>query len=177
LAFTKKEKEALMEQYHQWVSSSQAVYVLSYSGMNMKEIDALRAKARETGSEVHVVKNTLMNRVLKEKQLPGEEFFDGPSIVGFAFSEAPALAKVLSDATKGDVFKLKGGLLGTQRIDAAQIKNLAELPPLPIMRAQLLGVLNAPASKLVRTIAEPARGLAAVVNAYAKKESGEAVAA
>ncbi len=73
MAFTKKEKEALMEQYHQWVSSSQAVYVLSYSGMNMKEIDALRAKARETGSEVHVVKNTLMNRVLKEKQLPGEE--------------------------------------------------------------------------------------------------------
>ncbi len=58
-----------------------------------------------------------------------------------------------------------------QVLNASQVKALADMPPLPVMRAQLLGVLQAPASKLVRTIAEPARGLAAVVKAFSEKAS------
>lgn len=176
MAFTKKEKDAMLEKYQQWITNSQAMYVLSYSGMQMKDIDSLRAKAREGGSEIHVVKNTLMTLALKKCNMPGEDLFEGSSLVGFAFSEAPALAKVLTDAAKSDIFEIKGGLLGSQKIDAKQIKALAELPPLDVMRARILGMINAPASQLVRTIAEPARGLAAVVNAYAKKETAEAAA-
>lgn len=177
MAFTKKEKDAMLEKYQQWIQDSKAVYVLSYSGMQMKDIDSLRAKAREGGSEIHVVKNTLMTLALKKSELPGEELFDGSSIVGFAFGEAPSLAKVLSDAAKSDIFEIKGGFLGNQLIDPNQIKALAELPPLEVMRARILGMINAPASQLARTIAEPARGLAAVVNAYAQQEGAEAAAA
>jgi len=65
--------------------------------------------------------------------------------------------------------KVKGGFVAGQMLNAAQVKVLSELPPLPVVRAQLLGVLQAPAAKLVRTIAEPARSLASVFRAYSEK--------
>ncbi len=64
--------------------------------------------------------------------------------------------------------------LGTEYLTIEQVKALAELPPLPIMRAKLLGVLQAPASQLVRTLVEPARSLAAVFKAYSEKEAAPA---
>jgi large subunit ribosomal protein L10 len=71
---------------------------------------------------------------------------------------------------KGNEFvKVKGGLLSGRSLNPAQVKALADMPPLPVMRATLLGVLQAPAGKLVRTIAEPARGLAGVVKAFSEK--------
>ena len=82
----------------------------------------------------------------------------------------PALAKVLIDATKNsEIFKLKGGYLDGQPFTPQQVKALAELPPLPVMRATLLGVLQAPPAKLVRTLAEPARASwLRVVKAYCR---------
>lgn len=170
MAFTKQHKNKMVAQYAEWLRQSQGVFVLNYSKMTMKDIDTLRAKAREAGAEVHVVKNTLMKLALDEVGIQDKAVFDGASLVGFAFSDAPALAKVLSDATvKSEIFAIKGGYLGNQPLSPAQIKALADLPPLPVMRAMLLGTISAPASKLVRTIAEPARGLAAVIKAYSEK--------
>jgi large subunit ribosomal protein L10 len=68
-------------------------------------------------------------------------------------------------------------LLAKHGISPAQIKALADMPPLPVVRAQLLGVLNAPAGKLVRTINEPGRGLAAVIKAFQDKNAAPAEAA
>lgn len=174
MAFTKDEKSKMMAEYRDWVSRSKAIFVLSYGKMTQKDIDALRAKAREIGGELHVVKNTLFSHVLDEKQIPHEKMLESTSLVGFAFGEAPALAKVLSDATKGDTFKVKGGILDARAINAAQVKALADMPPLPVVRAQLLGVLLAPASKLVRTLAEPGRSIAGVLKAYSERESAPA---
>jgi len=70
--------------------------------------------------------------------------------------------------------KVKVGFMAGEMLDAAQVKSLAELPPLPVVRAQLLGVLQAPAGKLVRTISEPARALAAVFRAYSEKAQAAA---
>jgi len=177
LAFTKQHKNKMVAQYVEWLRQSQGVFVLNYSKMTMKEIDTLRAKAREAGAELHVVKNTLMKLALDEVGIQDKAVFDGASLVGFAFSDAPALAKVLSDATaKSEIFAIKGGYLGNQPLSPAQVKALADLPPLPVMRAMLLGTISAPATKLVRTIAEPARGLAAVIKAYSKKGAAPAAA-
>jgi large subunit ribosomal protein L10 len=99
-----------------------------------------------------------------------EKLLSGSTAVGFAFNDAPAMAKAMTDFVKGnEVFKVKGGYLGSQTMNASQIKALADLPPLPVMRAKLLGLLQTPASQLVRTLAEPARGLASVVRAYSEK--------
>jgi large subunit ribosomal protein L10 len=86
------------------------------------------------------------------------------------------VAKTMTDfARTVDVLKVKGGYLDNRPITAAGVKSLADLPPLPVVRAQLLGTLLAPASKLVRTLAEPGRQVAAVIKAYS--EASEAAAA
>jgi large subunit ribosomal protein L10 len=171
LAFTKEQKSEMMKQYQEWLAKSQAVFMLEYGKMGQKDVDAVRAKAREAGGEMHVVKNTLFHSVLDGLGMESGDILEKTTLVGFAFNDPPALAKVVNDATKSDVFKVKGGLLGKHAINPAQIKSLAELPPLPVLRAQLLGVLQAPATKLVRTIAEPARSIAGVVKAYSEKEN------
>jgi large subunit ribosomal protein L10 len=136
----------------------------------MKEIDAFHAKVRETGSEAHVVKNTLFSRALTAKGFPANPFMEQTSLVGFAFSDVPGLAKVFTEISKGnDNFKIKGGYIGKELLTDTQVRSLAELPTLPVMRAMLLGVISAPATKLVRTLAEPARSMAAVVKAYSEK--------
>lgn len=170
MAFTKKQKVDMTAQYEQLLSESQAVFVLDYTKITTKELDVLRAKARETGSSVHLVKNTLFALALQAQGLAVPEFLTGTSLVGFALSDPPALAKAYADFVKGsETRSIKGGFLGSEIISDVQVKALADLPPLPVMRATLLGVINAPASKLVRTLVEPARSMAAVLKAYSEK--------
>ncbi len=171
MAITKQRKEEVLAEYQDWLKRSQAVILVEYTGAKMKDMDAIRAKVREAGGEFHVVKNTLVRRAFANSgmTLP-EDVLAKSTAVSFAFTDPAATAKALSDATRNMEFvKVKGGFLAGQMLNTAQVKALAELPPLPVMRAQLLGVLQAPAGKLVRTIAEPARSLAAVFRAYSEK--------
>lgn len=167
MAISKERKDELIAQYAEWANRSEALFVTQYTGLTMKDVDALRAKLRDAGGEFHVVKNTLAPMSLKQAgiELP-QEYFVGSTAICFAFKDAPGVAKVLTEAAKGSEFvKIKGGSLDKRSISANGVKSLADLPPLPVMRAQLLGVLLAPASQLVRTLAEPARSLAAVLQA------------
>ena len=177
LALTKERKEKLVTQYSEWLKHSQATILAEYSGLSMKNMDALRAKIREAGGEFHIVKNTL-GKLAFEKvglSLP-ENFFTGSTAVGFAFKDAPALAKAMTEfARTSEALKVKGGYLNNRPMNAEGVKSLADLPPLPVVRAQLLGTLLAPASKLVRTLAEPGRQVAAVIKAYS--EASEPAAA
>jgi large subunit ribosomal protein L10 len=171
LAISKQRKNELMTQYVDWMKRSQAVILVEYSGAKMKDIDAIRTKVRDTGGEFHIVKNTLARRAFKENgmEVPQDYLLKSTAVL-FAFTDPASSAKALSDATKGSEFvKVKGGFMSGQSLSSVQVKTLAELPPLPVMRATLLGVLQAPAGKLVRTIAEPARGLAGVIKAFADK--------
>lgn len=178
MAISKKRKEDLVSQYTEWMTTSRALVVTEYIGLSMKQLDELRSKTRDVGGEFHIVKNTLGKVAFQDLgwELP-EDFLDGSTAVGFAFQDAPAMAKVMAEFSKSSEFlKIKGGYLGNKPISADEVKALAELPPLPVMRAQLLGTIMAPASKLVRTLAEPARSLAAVVQAYADKDTAGATA-
>ncbi len=178
MAITKERKQEVLTTYADWFKRSQAIILVEYTGAKMKDMDNIRAKVRETGAEFHVVKNTLARRVFAQQGLSvPDDYLLKSTAVSFAFSDPAATAKALADATKGMAFvKVKGGFMGGRLLNASQVKNLAELPPLPVVRAQLLGVLQAPASKLVRTIAEPARSLAAVFRAYSEKEQAPAAA-
>ena len=80
-----------------------------------------------------------------------------------------------TEITKGsEVFATAGGYLDKALLDARQVKALADLPTLPVMRSMLMGTILAPASQLVRTLAEPARGLAAVIKANSEKQASAA---
>ena len=120
MAFSKQHKGVIQEQYVDWLKKSQAMIMVEYSGLNMKGINAVRAKAREAGGEFHVVKNTLLTNVFKAQNIELDDtLLTGSTAVGFAFSDAPAMAKAMTDFVKGnDVFKVKGGYLGDQFMDA-----------------------------------------------------------
>ena len=171
MAVSKARKNEMLATYSEWIKKSQAVILVEYTGVTMKNMDDIRAKIREVDGEFHVLKNTLARRAFADNGMNfPQEYLLNSTAVSFAFSDPASTAKALSDATKGNEFvKVKGGYMDGQVLDAAQVKALASMPPLPVVRAQLLGVLQAPAGKLVRTIAEPARGLAAVVKAFTEK--------
>ena len=171
MAISKQRKEEVLTEYTDWLKHSQAVILVEYTGVKMKDLDNIRAKIRDAGGEFHVVKNTLARRAFKENgmNIP-DDLLVKSTAVSFAFTDPASTAKALNDATKGNEFvKVKGGFMSGQALNAVQVKALADMPPLPVMRAMLLGVLQAPAGKLARTVAEPARGLAAVVKAFAEK--------
>lgn len=173
MAISKEKKKELVGQYEEWSSQSRAMILTDYLGMSMAEMDSLRQQIREVGGEFHVVKNTLTKIALESAgmQVP-EEFLVGTTAIGFAFDDAPSLAKVLSDfAKESDHVQIKGGYLGQELVTTDQIVSLGSLPPLPEMRAQLLGTLMAPANQLVRVLAEPARQLAQVFKAHAEREA------
>ncbi len=170
MAISKQRKEEVLDQYSEWIKKSEAVILVEYTGARMKDINAIRAKVRDAGGEFHIVKNTLARRAFANSgmELPADYLVKSTAIT-FAFTDPASTAKALTESTKGSEFvKVKGGFMGGKALNAAQVKSLSDMPPLPVMRATLLGVLQAPAGKLVRTLAEPARGLAAVVKAFSE---------
>ncbi|WKZ44946.1 MAG: 50S ribosomal protein L10 [Anaerolineales bacterium] len=171
MAVSKERKQEVLATYDEWLKKSQSVILVEYTGAKMKDLDGIRAKVRESGGEFHVLKNTLARRAFAANGMDfPKEFLLKSTAVSFAFSDPASTAKALTDAMKGkDFIKVKGGFMTGQVLNAAQVKALSDMPPLPVVRAQLLGVLQAPAGKLVRTIAEPARGLAAVIKAFSEK--------
>ncbi len=170
MAISKQKKNEALDQYKEWLGNSQAVILVEYTGVNMKALDSIRAKVRESGGEFHVIKNTLAKRAFEASGMTVPQgLLESSTAASFAFSDPAGTAKALAEATKGmEAIKVKGGFMGAEALNSAQVKALADLPPLPVIRAQLLGVLQAPAGKLVRTLAEPARSLAAVFRAYSE---------
>jgi len=178
LAVSKERKEEVLATYADWLKKSEAVILVEYTGVKMKDLDNIRAKIREAGGEFHVLKNTLARRAFADNGMGiPEDFLVKSTAVSFAFSDPASTAKALNDATKGNEFvKVKGGFMSGQVLSASQVKALADMPPLPVVRAQLLAVLQAPAGKLVRTLAEPGRSLAAVIQAFLDKDKAPAAA-
>ena len=177
MAKSKAQKETMLTQYIEWVGKSQVVVLVEYSGVKMSNLDAIRARIREAGGEFHIVKNTLAKLALEKAgfKVPAD-YAEKSTAIGFAFADPAGFAKALTEATKGmEAIKIKGGFMGGVTLKPAEVKALASLPPLPVMRAQLLGILQAPASKLVRTLAEPGRQVAYVVKAYSEKAAPVAV--
>ena len=172
MAISKARKEGLLKTYAELIGKSEGLILIEYRGLNMKGMDPLRTRLREASGELHVVKNTLARRALADAGRPTPEgLFTQSTAIGFAFSDLPAVAKALTTFAKESEFvKVKGGLLGSQVLSAAEVEALAALPPAPVVRAQLLGLLSAPASRLAGVVASGVRQVLNVVKAYAEKE-------
>lgn len=171
MALSKERKQAILAEYEEWLSKSEAVFLTEYSGLTMPDFDELRKRIREAGGEFHVVKNTLGKMAFKQAGLDVPEgYLLGSTAVGLAFSDAPGVAKAIADFAKDkQAVKIKGGFLGKQSMATQDVERLATLPPLPVVRAQLLAMLNTPATQLTRLLAEPGRRVAQVLKAYADK--------
>ena len=176
MAISKERKDEVVQQYGDWLNKSRALILTEYKGLSMKDLDTLRSRVREAGGEFHVIKNTLGKIVFLEAglELP-EDYFEGSTAIGFGFEDAPALAKTMTEFTRTSEFlKIKGGYLNRKLMTAEEVKALADLPPLPVLRAQLMGTILAPATRLAQTLAEPGRQIAAVIKAFADREMASA---
>jgi large subunit ribosomal protein L10 len=173
LSLTPELKKERVAKYVELLKRSQGIVLAEYGGMAMPAMNSLRAKVREAQGDVHVVKNTLAERALKEAGLPVlSDQMVGTTIMAFGTTDIVSVAKAIVDSGKDSPFvKVKGGLLGTKVLSATDVKMLATLPPLPIVRGQLAGVLKASAGKLVGVISAPARNVAGVLKAYSEKQS------
>ena len=172
MAISKQQKEELIEQYKKWLKESDGLILTHYHGLSVKAISNLRRDIRESGGEFHIIKNTLAKRAFEESGREcKEDVFIGPTALGVSYQNPTGLAKVIKDFSKEfGTIEIKSGYLAERLMTVEEIVALAELPSMEAMRAKLLSTILAPASQLVRTLAEPGRQVAAVLKSYSEKE-------
>lgn len=172
------QKREMVDQLGQIFAESGSVVIARYSGLSVAEMTDLRSRFGAAGAQFKVIKNRLA-KIALENSGHGEarDMFIEPTGIAFA-SDPVAPAKVAAEfAKQNQKFIIIGGFLGETMLDDGAIKALAAIPSLDELRAQLLGVLSAPASKLARTLNAPATGLVTVLDAYRRKqEEGQAAA-
>jgi len=149
-----------------------AVLVTHYMGLTVAEMTDLRGRLRKEGASLKVVKNTLVQKALDGRVgEAGEALFKGPVAIAYG-PDVSSAAKVSTQyAKENEKFSLVGALMGDTVLDAKGVGALATLPTLDEIRSTLLGLLNAPATKIAGVVQAPASQLARVFSAYAAKDA------
>ena len=164
-------KEALVAELHQTFEDTNLVVVTQQSGLTVQEVTALRSEMRAEGANFRVTKNRLAKIALQGTKFePLTDTFTGPTAI--AVSEDPvAAAKVaVGFANKNDKLTIVGGALGEKVLGIDDVKALAKLPSLDELRGNIVGLLQAPASKIVGVMNAPVAQLACVFSAYGNAE-------
>jgi large subunit ribosomal protein L10 len=165
------EKIKFVETMKQELASANSLIIVHYQGLTVSDISKLRAKVHAAGITFQVVKNKLMKIAVE-----GTDFgsisaeLTGP--VGIAISSDPiAAAKTMvSFANDNEKLKIIAGVVDKKMVNQVQIKSLATLPSLDELRAKLIGLISAPATKIATVLSEPASQIARVLNANSSKK-------
>jgi large subunit ribosomal protein L10 len=168
------DKQAVVAEVRAVATTAQAAVAAHYRGLSVSQMTALRARARQQGVYLRVVKNTLARKAVE-----GTEFacmrdaLKGPTVLAFAREEPGAAARVVKEFTKDNEKLVPVALaIGGQLYPPSDLARVASLPTLDEARAKLLGLLQAPMSQFVRTIAEPQAKLARLLAAWRDKQGG-----
>jgi large subunit ribosomal protein L10 len=148
-----------------------AVVVTHYMGLTVAELNDLRGRLRKEGATFKVVKNRLAQKAMNGAGQGAHDLFKGP--VGIAYAPDPvSAAKVATQYAKdNDKFTVVGAIMGEQVLDAKGVDALAKLPSLDQLRGTLIGLIQAPATRIAGVIQAPAAQLARVFAAYADKDA------
>jgi large subunit ribosomal protein L10 len=167
------EKKAAIATLNGVFKASNVVVVAHYSGLTVAQMQNLRKQMRAAGASVKVAKNRLAKIALEGTDVASiGPLLKGPTVIAYS-SDVIAAPKVATDFAKAnEKFVILGGAMGTTALDPNGVKALASLPSLDELRAKLVGLLVAPATKIAQLTNAPAGKLARVIQAYAKK--GEA---
>ena len=165
------EKQFISGEYVTRLNSSPFFIVVDYTGLKVGPMTELRKRLHKTGAEIHVVKNTIFRIAAKEAGVADlGASLAGQIAVVTGQKDVSAAAKVLKTfCSEFEKPKTRFGFLNNQRLEAAAINELAELPPLEVLRGKLLGLLNTPATGLVALLNTPATQLARVLQAKVDK--------
>ena len=169
------EKREFVAELSTVFADTSMVVVTRNEGLTVADVTELRRRMRAAGASFKVAKNRLALLALDGTRFDGlKPFMKGPTAISWS-ADPVAVAKAAVDFAKtNDKFVLIGGALGTQLLDVAGVKALAELPSLDALRAKLLGLLAAPATRIAGVLQAPAGQLARVFAAYADASKSEA---
>src|SRR6476661_2079296 len=183
----KEDKERVVTELTERLKTAETLIVADYRGLTMPQIDALRGRLLEHGAKFSVVKNTLTRRAAEAAGADALlALLEGPSAIAFieADGDMVAVAKALADSARDTrVLEIRGGVMEGREISASDVEELAKLPPLDVLRGQVLGAVIAPLSSLVALVNAPLQNLYGLIDARIEQlqaqddTSGAAVAA
>jgi large subunit ribosomal protein L10 len=167
MALRLQDKKALVAEIHAVAAEAHSAVVAEYRGLTAEKLSALRAQARQNGTVIKVVKNSLAKRAVVGTAFECmNDVFIGPVILGFSMEDPGAAARVMKDFSKGnEALKVTAVSVGGLLLPGSDIERLAKLPTRDQALAILMGVLQAPVTKFVRTLQEPVAQTARVVAA------------
>jgi len=165
----KEDKERVVTELTERLKSSETMIVADYRGLTMPQIDALRSKLIESGARFTVVKNTLTRRAAQDA---GAEallaLLEGPSAIAFveADGDPVAVAKALHDSARDTkVLEIRGGVMQGRTISGSDVEELAKLPPVEVLRGQVLGAIIAPLNAIAGLVNAPLQNLYGLIDA------------
>ncbi len=167
----KEEKKEAIDELHEKFRRAKTAVVTGYTGINVEQITELRSKLRSGKVEYRVIKNTLARKAAEGTGLePLKDYFVGPVGLALGYDDVVLPAKLLYEFNKTqNKLELKVGVLDGKLLNQADIKALASLPSLNSLRGKIIGLLQAPASRMVGVLAAPGGQIARVVKAKADK--------
>jgi large subunit ribosomal protein L10 len=165
----KEDKELVVAELTERLRTSETLLVADYRGLTMPQIDTLRTRLLESGARFSVVKNTLGRRAA---EAAGSEalltLLEGPTAIAFLEAEGDmvAAAKALSDmARESKILAIRGGVLQGRPMSADEVESLATLPPVDVLRGQVLGAIVAPLTALLGLVSAPVQNLIGLIDA------------
>ena len=165
----KADKERIVEELTERLKSTPTLFVADYRGLSVTEIDDLRSKVIEQGAKFTVVKNTLTKRAAEAAGADALlAMLEGPTAIAFIEADGDMLgvAKALADSARTTkILAIRGGILDGSPIGEEDVKNLATLPPIDVLRGQVLGAITAPLMTVVGLISAPVRDLIGLIDA------------
>ena len=177
----KADKERVIEELTERLRSADALLVADYRGLTNSQLASLRVELLNHGAKLSVVKNTLTRRAAEAAGADGLlALLEGPTAIAFVAADgnSVAVAKALSDAAKETkILTLRGGVLSGNPISGAEIESLAKLPPMDVLKAQLVGVIVAPLSQLAAVLNAPLQNLQGLIDARITQLGGADAAA
>ena len=173
MALRLEDKKAFVKEVNAVAGESVTAVAAEYRGLSVAEMTELRKEARSAGVYLRVVKNTLARRAVEGTEFECmQDTLKGPILLAFAKDDPGAAARVIKDfAKEHDALQAVSLSTGGQLLPATDLSKLADLPTLDQARAMLLGVMVAPMSKIVRTLAEPSAMLARTLSARGNQEA------
>lgn len=170
MAITKAQKDAIVASYVELLQKTSGFIIVQYASMPTPEINQLRAKVRDANGKYIAAKNTLLTKALQQCGWPvPDELLQGPSAVVFGMDNLPGVAKaVVEFLTDKDVQKIaaKGGVMDNKVFDARQVEAISKLPTLDEIRAQVAGLIVAPATGIVSVLQAANSQIVNVIQAY-----------
>ena len=158
------------------LNNSKSMVMVDFKGITVEEITALRVKFREAGVDYVVLKNSLMQRALKETGIEGlDDLLVGPSAFAFGMKDEVSPAKIITDfidQSKSDKLTIKAGIVENKVVDTNEIIALSKLPPREVLVAKMMGSLNAPITNFVGALSATLRSLVYAVDAIRKQKEG-----